>query len=406
MRIVTEANGVVDLGDPDTFADGPPHAFFARLRRDEPVWWHDRDEVPGFWVVTRYDDVHDVIAQPTVFVNRFGVTIEPNEPAGATADEPERGQGALSYTDPPWHRPLRRVLAPHFTPGRMRKLEELVRSHAERLVHTFVARGGGDFIAEVARPYPLRVLAAVLDLPADTEAALFRFVDDTDHATADDRLAATMDFLRAANELAETRRADPGDDLVSALVCGTGDAGALAAARFGGIVVQLAIAGNETTRAASAHGVRLLAEHPEVRSALAADHALVPGAVEEVLRYKTPVHYTRRTVTTTEDALGAVIGEQEVPPGAIVYLALASANRDETVFDDADRFDPTRAWPRPHLALGVGEHFCLGAALARLELRCMVETVVDAMPDLTLGGAPVVHRSALFDGLAHLPIRV
>ena len=401
-----EGKGTCDLADPDTFADGPPHEFFARLRRDEPVWWHPRTDAPGFWVVTRYDDVHDVIGQPERFLNRYGVTIDPNEPAGAAAGEPERGQGALSYTDPPWHRPLRRVLAPHFTPGRMRKLEDLVRSHAERLVHKLVERGGGDFVTEVAYPYPFRVLAAVLDLPPDSEDALFRFVGQTEQASTEDRMRATVAFLQAANDLAEARRAEPGDDLVSALVAGTGDGSALAASRFGGILIQLAIAGNETTRAASAHGVRLLAQRPDIRATLAEDRGLVGSTVEEVLRYRTPVHYTRRTVASAgEGGDEATIGDRAVEPGAIVYLALASANRDDAIFDDPDEFDPGRRPDRPHLGLGVGEHYCLGAALARLELRCMFETVVDAMPDLALHGEPVQQRSAMFDGLAHLPVR-
>jgi cholest-4-en-3-one 26-monooxygenase len=392
----------VDLADPDTFVDGPPHAFFAQLRRDAPVWWHDRDDAPGFWVVTRYDDVRDVINRPEHFVNRFGVTIDPNEPAGAAHDEPERGQGALSYTDPPWHRPLRRVLAPHFTPARMRRLEQLVRAHAERLVHALAAEGGGDFVTDVAYPYPLRVLAAVLDLTPDAEDALFRFVERSEQATQDDRLRATMAFLQAANELADERRAAPGDDLVSALVSGEGEGGALAASRFGGIVVPLASAGNETTRAASAHGVRLLAERPEVRAQLVDDPTLVPNTVEEVLRYRTPVHYTRRTVAQVDDAR---IGDQPVVAGDLVYLALASANRDDAAFAAGDDFDPRRSWDRPHLSLGLGAHFCLGAALARLELRCLFEAVLEIMPEVELDGPPVAHRSAMFDGLAHLPVR-
>jgi cholest-4-en-3-one 26-monooxygenase len=125
-----------------------------------------------------------------------------------------------------------------------------------------------------------------------------------------------------------------------------------------------------------------------------------------VLRYHTPVHYTRRTAASTaEGGTGTHIGDQEVAPGDIVYLALASANRDEAAFADGDAFDPSRAWERPHLALGIGAHYCLGAALARLELRCMFETVAARMPALALDGEPVPHRSAMFDGLAHLPVR-
>jgi cholest-4-en-3-one 26-monooxygenase len=288
----------------------------------------------------------------------------------------------------------------------MRGLEDLVRAHAEGLVDRFAARGGGDFVRDVAYPYPLRVLSAVLGLPPDTEDALFRFVGQTDGATQHERLLATRAFLEAAGTLAAERREHPGDDLVSAMVSGSGDGAALAAARFGGIVIQLAIAGNETTRAASAHGVRLLAERPELAEAIRGDRSFAAAMVEEVLRYRSPVHYTRRTVAAAgEGGDGALIGGRPVDPGAIVYLALSSANRDEAVFEDPDRFDPTRRYERAHLGLGIGEHFCLGAALARLELRCMFETVAERLRDLEPAGDPVPHRSAMFDGLAHLPLR-
>lgn len=394
-----------DLSDPATFVDGPPHAFFAHLRREEPVWFHERRDLPGFFVVTRYDDVVDVIGRPDTFVNRHGVTIEPNEPAGLPLGEAERGQGALSYTDAPHHRPVRRVLAPHFTPARMRALEGLVRGHAERLVGAFAASGGGDFVTEVARPYPLRVLAAVLGLTPEADDALVRFVDQSAGTAPDERARITAAFLEAAHALAEERRAHPGDDLVSAMVrTDGGDDNALAAARFGGILVQLALAGQETTRAASANGLRIITTEPGVRDALLADRSLVAGAVDELLRYRSPVHYTRRTVPldAPEDA---VIAGRTLAPGSIVYLSLTSANRDETIFPDGDRFDPARQSARPHLGLGLGMHHCLGASLARLELRVLFETVLEVMPDAALAGAPVPARSALFDALAALPVR-
>ena len=393
-----------DLADPDTFVNGPPHAFFAQLRRDEPIWWHDRAGAPGFWVVTRYDDVAEVLAQPSTFVNRHGVTIEPSEPAGLPIGEEERGQGALSYTDPPFHRPVRRVLAPHFTPAQMRRLEALVRAHAERLVGSFAAAGGGDFVTDVARPYPMRVLAAVLGLTAEADAALVRFVEQSPGTAPAERAAITATFVGAANELAAQRRADPGDDLISAMVREDDETNVLAAERFGGILVQLALAGQETTRAASAQGLRIILEEPRVREALLDDRALVAGAVEEVLRYRSPVHYTRRTVPLEGGDGPAVIVGRELERGAIVYLSLASANRDETVFVDGDRFDPARRADRPHLGLGLGMHHCLGASLARLELSVLFETVLDLMPRAVLAGAPVSARSALFDALATLPV--
>jgi cholest-4-en-3-one 26-monooxygenase len=378
--------GAVDLTDPATFVDGPPHAFLAELRREQPVWQHPAAEyLPPFWVVTRYEDVHDVLLRPSTFINAKGITIEPNEPTNAGDDEGERGQHALSYTDPPEHRPLRQLLARHFTPARIRTLHALVETHAARLVSEFVAVGGGDFITAVAVPYPLRVLAAVLNLPVDTEAALFEFVDTMN----------PVPFLVAVHALAEERRRNPGDDLISAMVAGDG----LAPERLGGVLIQLAVAGNETTRAASGSGMRLLAEHDEQRKALIAEPGLAGSVVEEVLRFRPPVHYLRRTV-----AEATTIGTQPVDPGEIVYLSIASANRDESVIFDGDSFDVIRSADRSHLSLGVGEHYCLGAALTRLELRCLFTEVAATMPDFRLTGAPTQAPSALFDGLAHLPL--
>ena len=404
MTTTIEARAA-DLTDPATFVDGPPHAFLAALRRDAPVWRHPATpRHAGFWVVTRHDDVHDVLLRPTTFVNAYGITIDPDEPAGLPSGEAERGQGALSYTDPPDHRPLRQLLARHFTPGRVRALTPLVDAHARGLVQRFVDAGGGDFVEAVAAPYPLRVLAAVLDLPAETEAALHRFVE----APGGDA-SATAEFLVAVHELAAERTRQPGDDLISAMVAGRGEGGARAAERFGGILVQLAIAGQETTRAASGQGVRLLAEHPDQRAAIARDPATaVPRLVEEVLRLRPPVHYTRRTVSPALDeapTIGTDGRARAVEPGDVVYLSIASANRDESVVDDGDRFDAARTPERSHLSLGVGAHYCLGAALARLELRCLFGAVVRSTPDLELTGPTRAERSAMFDTLAQLPLR-
>ena len=405
----------VDLTDPASFPDGPPHEFLARLRAEAPVWWHpDGLRRKGFWVVTRYEDVRSILLQPSVFVNSQGITIEPGEPAGLGDSQQERGQGALSYTDPPQHGPLRKVLAQHFTPSRIRALGPLVRDHADRLVRRLAAAGGGDFITEVVDPYPLRVLAAVLGLPADTEEALHRYAGAMGGAKSGDaatdeqvRAAATIDFLVAVHELAEARVAHPGTDLISAMVTGTSEGAGLAAERIGGILIQLAIAGNETTRGGGGLGMQVLLENPAQWALLTSDPSRVPAAVEEILRFRPPVQYTRRTaaiaapLSARDDTLTAEAGDT-------VYLSIASANRDPEVFDDADTFDIQRApAPRPHLALGVGAHFCLGAALARLELVSLFSAVAEIGPGISLAGPAVPgHGNQFIHSLAGLPVTV
>lgn len=402
----------VDLTDPASFTAGPPLEFLARLRAAAPIWWHpDGLRRSGFWVVTRYEDVREILLQPTVFINAKGITIEPGEPAGLGDSESERGQGALSYTDPPAHGPLRKVLAQHFTPARIRALAPLVREHAGRLVQRLADAGGGDFVTDVVDPYPLRVLAAVVGLPAETEAALHRYGGSLgDSKAAGDPaagLAATMDFLAAVHELARVRAADPGPDLISAMVTGTSEGAGLAAERIGGILIQLAIAGNETTRGAGGLGMQLLLEHREQWARLAADESLIGGAVEEILRFRPPVQYTRRTAAAG-GALSSRDHAQTAAPGDTVYLSIASANRDPDVFKDAEAFDVGRLpGARPHLALGVGAHFCLGAALARLELGSLLGAVATIAPQIRLAGQAEPGRSNQFiHSLSSLPVAV
>jgi cholest-4-en-3-one 26-monooxygenase len=398
----------VDLTDPMSFTDGPPHEFLARLRADAPIWWHpDGLRRSGFWVVTRYDDVRAILLQPTVFVNAKGITIEPGEPAGLGESEAERGQGALSYTDPPQHGPLRKLLAQHFTPARIRALGPLVRGHAEQLVQQLADAGGGDFVAEVADPYPLRVLAAVLGLPAETEAALQRFVRALGDSKIDEarRAGATAEFLGAIHELATARAADPGTDLISAMV-GVGSEGTgLAAERIGGILIQLAIAGNETTHGAAGLGMQLLLQHPDQLAYVVADPSLIPAAVEEMLRVRPPVQYTRRTAAA-EAPLSSLDPALAAAADDTVYLSIASANRDPHVFEEPDTFDIGRApGARSHLSLGVGAHFCLGAALARLELGCLFGAVIKIAPGMQRGGPARPGRSNQFiHSLASLPV--
>lgn len=405
----------VDLTDPASFPDGPPYEFLRRLQQQAPVWWHpDGLRRSGFWVVTRYEDVRAVLLAPTTYINAHGITIEPGEPAGLGNSEDERGQGALSYTDPPQHGPLRKLLAQHFTPARIRALAPLVRDHAQRLVGGLVDRGGGDFVTEVVDPYPLIVLSAVLGLPDETASAMRSFVaamdgskgsgGDRDEAAA---ASATVDFLGAVHELATARLREPGPDLMSAMVAGSGEGAGLAAERMGGILIQLAIAGNETTRGAAGLGMRLLLDHPDEWAAVVRDRALVPMAVEEMLRFRPPVQYTRRTAAVTAP-LGISAGSPVAAMGDVIYLSIAAANRDPEIFPDGDRFQIERpaGW-RTHLSFGVGAHFCLGAALARLELNSLFSAVAELAPRIRLAGDIGPGRSNQFiDSLSHLPVTV
>jgi len=391
-----------DLSDPDTFRDGFPHAAFATLRREAPVWFHERDFPggSGFWVVSRYDDVKSVGTRPRLFSSAKGVTIRTEQ------SQVEMGQSSMLFMDPPQHGRYRRLVAPVFTPRRLAEIEERVRLRARAIVDAVAPRGECDFVADLAAELPLQMIADLMGVPQDERPRVFeasnRIIGSEDPdlgGSVEDAERGARDLFVLAHGLAEDRLAHPRDDVVSALLHGEVDGERLTPLQFDGFFVLLAIAGNETTRNQTAHGMRLLLEHPAERRRLAADPGLLPSAIEEMLRYNPPVMYFRRTATEDVELGGA-----RIRAGDKVTLWYPSANRDETVFPDPDRFDVARA-PNDHLAFGFGEHYCLGAHLARMQMRVLFEEVLARMPDVELDGEIARLRSHFIDGIKRMPVR-
>jgi cholest-4-en-3-one 26-monooxygenase len=396
----------VDLADPDTFASGMPWAVFARLREQAPVAWHPQDGAPGggFWAVTRAAEVREVSRQPEVFSSwRHGSLLHTRE------QDDEDGLAVLRLLllnmDPPQHTALRRVVQRAFTPRTVRALEPRLRAFAEGVADRALAAGGGDFVADVAAELPLLTICELLGVPAedrrrvyDLSNRLIGFDDPRYRDGAEDGRAASAEMYLYADELAERRRREPRDDVVTELLHAEVDGEALTVAEFDVFFLLLAVAGNETTRNAITHGMLAFFDHPDQWDVFVRERPAT--AADEIIRWASPVTVFQRTATRD-----VVLGGQPIAAGDRVAVFYPAANRDPGALPDPDRFDVRRE-PNDHLAFGGGgPHFCLGAPLARAEVRIMFETIADRMPGIRPAGEPSRLRSALVHGITSLPVR-
>ena len=406
----------VDLASHDTFAEGVPHEFFARMRRESPVFWHS--EPPpnsGFWAVTKWRDLVDVHRDPKTYSSEKGhVGLEELQP-----DELEVRRSMLE-TDPPNHSRLRRLVSPYFTPRAVAEYEGYVRELAREVVEAALVDDELDFVQRIAAPFPMNVLMRILGVPTEDGPYLVGLGDqmiahaDPDYSrlvadkedTSEYRLLpfrspAALELFEYADDLAAKRRAEPQDDLVSKLVHADVEGDRLTDRELDNFFTLLVIAGNETTRHSLSHAILAFIDHPDERRRLTADLSLMPIAVEEVLRWASPVFHFRRTATVETELNGAGIRA-----GDKVVTWYVSANRDEDEFPDPFTFDVTRE-PNEHAAFGkYGPHFCLGAFLARLELRVMLEELLPRIGDVELAGPVTRVRSNFVNGFKRVPVRV
>jgi len=393
----------VSLIDQDHYASqGPPHAAFRRLRAEAPVSWRERPDDEPFWAITKYKDVFAVsLDQKTFSSARRGAIFRSwNE------EDYQAQQGMLINQDPPSHTKYRKLVSLGFSGRMIRRLEEHVRAITGDLIDQVAQGGECDFVASVSAELPLRVIVELVGVPiADRHRVLqwsnqMLAYDDPEYQLDPDtpRIAAAELFMYA-NELAAERKAHPRDDLASELLHAEVDGHGLTPEEFNSFFMLLLVAGNETTRNLVSGGLLALIEHPEERARLQSDPALLPTAVEEMLRWVTPVNLFQRTATRDVELRG-----QKIREGDKLVLFYASANRDEEMFPDAQRFDVGRN-PNDHLAFGIGPHFCLGANLARLEIRIMFEELLRRLPDIELAGPVERLRSNFINGIKRMPIR-
>jgi len=391
-------------------------AAFATLRRERPVaHFAERDlrdrsphmppPGPGYWAVTRHADVTDASRHPEVFRSGQG--------AVSVVDLPEEMveyfSGMIS-TDNPRHARLRRIVGNAFSPRMIASLESGIRDRARAIVDAICEKGEGDFVTDVAAPLPLSVICDLMGIPEESRPDVFRasnvILSEGDEEYVPEGTDPIEAFLQAGAELTELmhrigdeRLAHPTDDLTTALVTTNVDGESLTHAELASFFVLLVVAGNETTRNAIAHTLWLLTEHPDQRARWAADvEGTTPTAVEEVVRWVSPVTWMRRTVASPVE-----LGGQQLDPGDKVLLFYRSANRDEAVFRDPFVFDVRRE-PNPHLGFGAaGPHFCLGARLARREIAVMWEELLTRLTDIRASAPPQRLLSSFVNGIKHLP---
>jgi len=389
----------VDLSDRRTFLDGPPLEYFAYLRREHPVAWFDHEEPdgPGYWIVTKWDDIMAVERDPETFSSNLGGTmIEP------LANGVEL---MMLNQDPPRHTRLKLLVSRMFTPKHIRSIERSIRVAAKDIVDGVVGKGSIDLVTEVSAEMPLIVIAELMGIPSEDRGKVFdwsnRMVGAEDPEYGVNPEMAGMELYAYAEELARRRLADPQEDIVTALLTGEVDGERLDPLEFNLFFMLLAVAGNETTRNLITGGMLALIEHPEQRTRLLADPSLLPSAVEEMLRWVSPVNYFRRTATRDAEIRGVPIRA-----GEKVTLWYPSANRDEDQFPDPDAFDVGRT-PNEHVAFGGrGPHHCLGANLARLEILVMFEELLWRIPDMELAGPVERLQMNLINGIKHMPVTV
>ena len=398
----------LDLVDPERFQQrGYPHDVWARLRAEDPI---ARIEAPGhkpFWAITKHADIVKISAQPQRFCSAQGVTL-PKENA-----PPVPPSEMVVLLDPPKHGPMRRVVMGRLTPRAVRA----TRADIERIAvdvldsaPTGDAMGELDFVQHVAAPFPLAVMAWRLGVPRDDWPLLYRWTneiigkDDPEFRPPGEKPGQT--FMRARGELhayferfLDQRRAQPGDDLVGVLLAADLDGEPLNAKQLLEYCEVLVEAGNETTRNAITGGVLAFCEHPDQWQKLRRHPELLPDAVEEILRWVSPITHFARVATEDCEVRG-----KQIRAGDPVALYFASANRDEDVFDDPFTFRIDRR-PNPHLAFGFGEHFCMGAHLARVELVVMFHLLLERFDGFELAGTVERLRSTINGSIKHLPVR-
>jgi cholest-4-en-3-one 26-monooxygenase len=392
----------VELHDPDVFVRGVPHEALRLLRKESPIYFHAEPGGPGFWAVTKYDDVVTVGKDPGRFSShRGGTNIQDYPP-----DNLSTIQLLMLNMDPPQHNKFRRLVSQGFTPRMTAQLEPRIREAARGIIDKVAHKGTCDFVASVAAELPLQVIAELMGIPQDDRHKVFEWsnrligFDDPEFQTSlEGGTQAAMEMWMYANELGAARRGTPGQDLVSVLMNAEVDGAQLTEMEFDAFFLLLAVAGNETTRNLISGGMLALIENPDQRQRLLADPKLIESAVEEMLRWVTPVMYFRRTATSDTELGGVKIKENEK---VVVYYT--SANRDEDVFKDPYKFDVGRT-PNEHLAFGVGQHFCLGTNLARLEIRVLFEELLKRLPDIELAGNVRRLRSNFINGYKEIPVK-
>jgi cytochrome P450 len=391
----------LDLLDAGAFDGGQPHEAFAWLRENDPIHWHEEHDGPGFWAVTRYEDVKLVGRDPATFSSSQGILI----PGGSGVIDQGRGGPRMMITmDPPDHRSYRRMVIPDFIPKAVHEMGPRVAALAAQIIDGVIERGECDLVTEVAGLMPSYVIAEMLGLPLADGVALYDLTE-TIHSSPESMApgagaAAAMQMLQYAHGVWQERRANPRDDLSTKLAHATVDGDPLSEIDFGMFFLLLVDAGGDTTRNLVATGTLALLEHADQLDRLRVDlDGRLNTAIEELLRWVSPVVYMRRTATRPVQ-----LRDKEIAAGDKVVMYYGSANRDPGAFTSPDVLDLDR-WPNEHVAFGGGgPHFCLGVHLGRAEIAAMLRELLTRLEGLRVAQPPEWLASTFISGVKHLPV--
>lgn len=408
--IIDEAAKI--FADPTAYADEPRlHAALTYLRAHAPVSLVDCPPYRPFWAITKYDDIMDIERDNELWINEPRPVLAP-----ADADDLQRqlldagmGLRTLIHMDDPQHHKMRAIVADWFRPKAMRAMKARVDELAKRYVDRMAEIGPEcDFVADIALNYPLYAIMSLLGLPEDDFPRMLRLTqelfggDDDEYRrgiTPEEQLPVLLDFFAYFGTLTADRRAHPTQDLASTIANAHIDGEPLSEVDIASYYVLIATAGHDTTSAAISGGLRALIENPDQRDRLRANPELMPTAVDEMIRWVTPVKEFMRTATADTTVRGVPIAK-----GESVYLSYVSANRDEDVFADPFAFDVGRD-PNKHLAFGYGVHFCVASALARMEINSFFTELLPRLDSIELAGEPQLISTTFVGGIKHLPIR-
>jgi cytochrome P450 len=386
----------VRLMDPEQFGDGPPHELFTQMRDEAPVRW----DPEGFWSVTRAADVAAVSRDFETYSNyEGGIFLNPDQ-----VNPLDVNRNLLLFKDPPDHTKYRKILQTAFVPNSVRKLEPQIRALITRTIDAVIESGECDFVADIAVPIPLGVLAELMGLPAEDVPKLKRWTDEIEAAQISKESAAALPTLGEMSaylmEQIGAQTESGADSLVTTLRAAEVDGERLTDMEILVFFALLVFAGNDTTRNTASGGTLALLEHPEQWRMLCERPELIPHAVEEILRYTSVVNYFARTATRDTELAG-----QQIAKGDKVVIWYTSSSRDERACPHAQQFDTSREEINHHAFGGGGRHFCLGAGLARLELKVLYEELTRRMPDLELAGPVMRLRSSWANALTSMPVR-
>ena len=387
-----------------TWGRGVPHDQFDRLRAEAPVYFHPEPDGPGFWAVTKHADVREISHDSATYSSELGGTFIP------TSDEEALASLRLTILnmDPPKHNRYRRLVSKGFTPRMITALVEEIERRAAVVIDNVCEKGEVEFVEEIAAQVPVQMICEMIGLEPEVWPRMFEISnhligsrDDPDYQELEGGpTAAAMEIYMLCDEVAADRRANPRDDIMTALVQAEIDGERLDDSELNLFFITLIVAGNETTRNLINHAMLALIDHPDQAQRLRDDPSLWDTAVDEMLRWGSSIHNFRRTATRDTELRGVPIKE-----GDKVVMYYASANRDEDVFVDPHRFDVGRT-PNDHVTFGGGGvHYCIGASLARAEIKATMRQIVERLPDLELAGPPNRLHSDFVNGIKTMPVR-